>query len=166
MTDINTTNISAKKYNSFESLITNMYFIAFYALSVIYTINYHTFFIEKLWVKILFIISIFFCSIVLLHNLILFYINRQIDITEAVMLNIKKINIIYICIYIVRFLFLLLFIPIQLFLFCEFFKCFLNVAIPLYVVISFVLLSIILGVRYLLKRRQFILNFIREVREL
>ena len=147
-------------------MIANMYFIAFYALSVIYTINFHTFFLEKLWIHILFIISIIFCSILLLQNLLLFYNNRQIDIEKSVMRNIKKINTIYICVYTVRGLFLLLLIPIQVLLYCEFMNDLFSITIPLYVVATIVLLSITFGIVYLIKKRVFILNLIKELIEI
>jgi hypothetical protein len=157
--------IANKKFNSNESLITNLSFISFYTLSVFPTINFHTFFLINLQTNILFIVSIFFCCILLLQTIIMFLINRQINITESVFQNIKKINVIYLCVFIVRCLFLLFLIPIQLILFYEFFKNFLLIPIPLYVIISISFLSITFGITYFIKKRLFILNLITEIKE-
>lgn len=114
MTTIDNKNILGNKYKTNNSLTMSMLFVGFYTLIIAFATNNFSLFLPSIGGIILFILSFIFFILLFGTHIYLLFLNRTINPTQAIIQNIKKINIIFLSIIYIRVVILIIAIPLQL----------------------------------------------------
>jgi|BioPla2DNA2_1021312.scaffolds.fasta_scaffold07204_7 hypothetical protein len=148
-------NILSNKYKTNDLLTISMTFVAFYALTIVFFANNFVSF-STICTKILFILSFLFFILLLSTHLLLFSLNRKINLTKPIIQNIKNINIIYISLIYIKVVFLTMAIPLQLVILFILLKDKVQAFFSLRIIIFFLLFvsSIIMGICSYYKKRK------------